>query len=300
LAEDLTEGNEDNEETGPNPTVVMSAPESPGTRVAQRLGNNRDGYLGEGIDIARVLADCRTAAESHGWELDRMPATPGPELLAFRRRARNPDSRTRNVYLSAGIHGDEPASPLAMRELLRADAWPASLNLWLCPCLNPTGFGQNRRENAEGLDLNRQYLNPEAAETLAHIAWLEQQPRFDLCLCLHEDWESHGFYLYELNPNGQHTLAETMIAAAGKACPIDPSAEIEGRPAQGGIIRPSVDPQTRPQWPEAFYLLQYKTRLSYTLEAPSDFPMPARVAGLVAAVRAGLEQFIARATGLQL
>ena len=66
------------------------------------------------------------------------------------------------------------------------------------------------------------------------------------------------------------------------------SEEIEGRPAREGIIRPSVDPRSRPQWPEAFFLLTYKTRLFYTLEAPSDFPLSTRVAALVAGVTAAL------------
>jgi hypothetical protein len=84
-------------------------------------------------------------------------------------------------------------------------------------------------------------------------------------------------------------LAEAMVARIGEVCPIDPSEIIEGRPAHNGIIRPSVDPRTRPQWPEAFFLLMHKTRLSYTLEAPSDFPLAVRVAALVAAVTTALE-----------
>ena len=63
---------------------------------------------------------------------------------------------------------------------------------------------------------------------------------------------------------------------------------IEGREAQSGIIRPLLDPATRPLWPEAFWLLQHKTRLSYTLEAPSDFPLQTRVNALVEGVKAAL------------
>ena len=88
---------------------------------------------------------------------------------------------------------------------------PRTLDYWICPCLNPTGFEANRRENAAGTDLNRQYLQPEAHEVIAHIGWLERQPKFDLCLCLHEDWEAHGFYLYELNPDHLSSLAERII-----------------------------------------------------------------------------------------
>jgi hypothetical protein len=107
-------------------------------------------------------------------------------------------------------------------------------------------------------------------------------------LCLHEDWESHGFYFYELNPDNKLSLAEKMIAAAKEVCPIDQSEIIEGREARGGIIRPSHDPRTRKLWPESFWLLQNKTRLSYTLEAPSDFDLEVRVNVLVAATQAAV------------
>jgi hypothetical protein len=155
--------------------------------------------------------------------------------------------------------------------------------------LNPTGFPLNRRENADGFDLNRQYLHLEAEETRAHIGWLNRQPNFAVALCLHEDWESHGFYVYELNPDNLPSFAEKIVERVSKVCPIDPSPMIEGREAHNGIIRPSADPRSRPEWPEAFYLFTYKTRLSYTLEAPSDFPLAVRVEALVASVNAVLE-----------
>jgi hypothetical protein len=158
----------------------------------------------------------------------------------------------------------------------------------LLPCLNPTGFILNWRENAYGFDLNRDYRNPKTAEIHAHIAWLQRQPKFDLYLCLHEDWESHGFYLYEQNPDSKPPLAEKMVEAVKKVCPIDLSENIEGREAHGGIVRPKIKPHDRPDWPEAFYLIENKSRQGYTLEAPSDFPLAARVNALVAGVNAAL------------
>jgi hypothetical protein len=192
----------------------------------------------------------------------------------------------RRIYLSTGIHGDEPAGPLAIRELLIADRWPANAELRICPCLNPTGFPLNQRENAAGVDLNRDYRQPQSAEVQAHVAWLARQGVFDLTICLHEDWESHGFYLYEVNPDGRPSIAPQVIAAVEALCPIDRAPMIEGRPAEGGIIRPQIDLAGRPDWPEAFYLITHHTRLSYTLEAPSDFPLATRVTALVTAVRA--------------
>jgi predicted deacylase len=256
-------------------------------RSVHRIGKNKGAYFGEGVDIAQVLRDDLAAARQFGWQIDELPVSDRLDLLAFRRSGNSPQKR---IYISTGIHGDEPAGPLAVRQLLKEDQWPANAGIWLCPCLNPTGFPLNRRENAEGADLNRDYRHLHTAEIRAHVNWLEQQPKFDLCLCLHEDWESHGFYLYELNPDHQQSHAEKIIAEVGKVCPIDRSAVIEDRPAHGGIIRPEMDPAKRPQWAEAFYLFVNKTRLSYTLEAPSDFPLSARVAALVVAVRAVLAE----------
>jgi hypothetical protein len=132
--------------------------------------------------------------------------------------------------------------------------------------------------------LNRDYRNPQAAETRAHIAWLERQPLFEVYFCLHEDWESHGFYVYEQNPDGKSSLAERIVAAVKAVCPIDESEIIEDRPAQNGIIRPNLNPHERPLWPEALWLITQKSRQGYTLEAPSDFPLATRVDALVAAV----------------
>jgi predicted deacylase len=206
--------------------------------------------------------------------------------MALRRPVPSP---RRRVYISTGIHGDEPAGPLAALQLVRENPWPGDAALWLCPCLNPSGFPLNRRENSAGIDLNRDYRHLQSAEAGAHVEWLGRQPEFDLALCLHEDWESRGFYLYELNPDRRPAPAESIIASVAAVCPVDPSPVIEGRPAQNGIIRPAGDPMDRPRWPEAIYLIGHnKTRLCYTFEAPSDFPLPVRVAALVAAVRAAL------------
>lgn len=258
----------------------------------QRLGINHGAYHGERINIRAVLRDIADAAWAHGWAVETFHRSGDWEWFALHRPPVASDtshpapdtSPAPRLYISTGIHGDEPAGPLALLQLLRENRWPADAEIFLVPCLNPFGFETNRRENAQGLDLNRDYLGSRSDEVRAHIAWLKRQPKFDLCLCLHEDWESHGFYVYELNPDGQPSLAEAMVRRVTAVCPIDQSEIIEGRRAHNGIIRPSLDPATRAQWPEAFWLITHQTRHSYTLEAPSDFPLATRVAALVAAV----------------
>src|SRR5450432_569393 len=188
----------------------------------EKLGKNHGGYHGETIDIRTVLREIETAAQSHGWNSKLFYKIGDLKLSALHRR---PEARSRKpevrIYISAGIHGDEPAGPLAALRMIQENQWPSDAGIWLLPCLNPEGFILNTRENAGGIDLNRDYRNLKAAETGAHIAWLERQPPFDLYLCLHEDWESHGFYLYEQNPDNRPSLSEKMIVAAKEVCPID-------------------------------------------------------------------------------
>ena len=244
-----------------------------------RLGHNIGGYRGETIDIQQVLEQIEQAVAGKNWVRQ-------ADFLAYCRPLAAPRVR---VYISTGMHGDEPAGPLAALQLLQDDAWPNDAAIWFCPCLNPTGFALTRRENADGIDLNRDYRDTQSAEVRAHKDWLQRQPRFDITLCLHEDWESNGFYVYEVNPGKLPSLAEKILAAVAKICPVDMSPVIEDWPAQNGVIRPAVIPAERPKWPEALYLITHKTPQSYTLEAPSDFPLATRVNALTAAVRAVLE-----------
>lgn len=250
-----------------------------------RLGRNKGRYEGERIEIQQVLREAGQLALRTGWERDTLLASAGVDLPAFRRTA--PTAR-RQLYISAGIHGDEPAGPLAVLRLLQENAWPRDCSLWVVPCLNPTGFVRNSREDAAGIDLNRDYRSLQTDLVRAHVAWLERQPRFDVTLLLHEDWESDGFYVYELNPGRQPGFAEAIIRNVDMVCPIDRSPVIEGRAAEGGVICANPDLGRRPDWPEAFHLIHHKCSLSYTLEAPSDFPMETRVQALMAGVRAVL------------
>ena len=252
----------------------------------QRLGKNLSSYQGEVIQISEVLAQIDAAATSSGWRNESFAVSPNQIVPAYSRRVADP---RQSVYISAGIHGDEPAGPLAVLKMLQTRAFPEDVSFCLIPCLNVRGFELNRRENEDGVDLNRDYREPRSGVVAAHIRWLSEQPYFNATVCLHEDWESHGFYLYELNPDLRPSLAEKIVQKVSKVCPIDLSSEIEGRKASGGIVCANPDLLKRPDWPEAFYLIHHKTRLTYTLESPSDFPMSTRVDALVTGARTMFE-----------
>lgn len=251
----------------------------------KRLLINHGRYHGECIDIDQVLRQIDAAALKHGWEPVPIQINPARQLPAYHRATA---SAPKQIYISSGIHGDEPAGPLSVLRLLEQNQWPSDASVWLVPCLNPAGFVLNCREDNAGIDLNRDYRSPKTETIRAHIAWLQQRPFFDLTLLLHEDWESGGFYLYELNPEHKPSVASAILNHVQTVCPIDTSDLIEGRPAHNGLISPNINMDERPDWPEAFYLSCYKTSLNYTLEAPSDYPLPMRVDALAAGVQGAL------------
>lgn len=229
------------------------------------------------------------AARERGFRAEPLVEIAGVPLAAYTKRTPGPRPR---IYVSSGIHGDEPAAPEALLHMLETGLFDDRATWFLCPLLNPTGYRLGTRENAAGIDLNRDYRNPQSVEIAAHVRWLSLQPNFDLTLCLHEDWETRGFYLYELNLDHRPSLADAMVAAARRHGAIESTELIDGRPAHApGIIRPDPDPILREQWPEAIYLHQHHCRLGYTLETASITPMAQRILTHRAAVAAALETF---------
>ncbi len=260
-------------------------------RVSKKLGVSAvKTALAPPFDPADFVARTVAAATARGFTAETFAEIDGCPLVALTRRpTATVAAPAPAIYISAGIHGDEPAAPLALLRLLETDALDERADWFLVPMLNPTGFRRGTRENADGLDLNRDYQDLQTAEVAGHVSWLRRQPRFDLTLCLHEDWESQGFYLYELNPDDRPSLANAMIVAAREHSAIESAAIIDGRPADApGIIRPTSDPLLRRSWPEAIYLRQHHTTLSYTVETASVQPLETRVATLAAVVRAAV------------
>ncbi len=249
------------------------------------------------LDPASFAEEFDREAQARGFRADRLAKIAGVPLHAYVRKPSSAAPITSparpKLYLSSGVHGDEPAPPQALLELLRRGAFDDRAEWYLVPLLNPTGFVARTRENAEGIDLNRDYRQPRSTEILAHTRWLAKQPRFDVTFCLHEDYEAAGFYLYEVNTHELPSLADVMLAAAAAHSPIEQATVIDGREASGpGLIRPSIDPILRETWPEALFLREHHTHLSYTLETASVQPPAQRVATTVAAVEAALRRLL--------
>ena len=117
------------------------------------------------------------------------------------------DDPARIVVLVVGvIHGNEQAGLDVVDELraMAPDDIPANVDLYLMPALNVDGLVMNKRQNANGVDLNRnfpykwgpiaqlgnwEYAGPSGAsepETQAMVAYVEEL-RPDLTVWFHQD-----------------------------------------------------------------------------------------------------------------
>lgn len=251
---------------------------TPKTRLQNRQMNH---------SLKQLFEEFHNAAGSFGFTIETYGTLEDWPLMAMNRKS-GEDSGS-NIYLSSGMHGDEPAGPLALLELLQEDSLPREHNYWICPVLNPSGLEAGTRENTDGLDLNRDYSSLNSKEIRAHVTWVKQNIQsLNRALHIHEDWESKGFYLYELNFGGHKSYSEKILEAAEQYLPIDYGDEIDGHPASGGIIRPDELPEVEDGDPEAIYFQNKFGGLNYTLESPSALPLEQRVAALKAAVLAAL------------
>ena len=78
------------------------------------------------------------------------------------------DGATRTTLVIGSMHGNERAGMRVVRQL-RSASLPAGVDLWLVRTMNPDGTAADRRTNAHGVDLNRnfpQYWRPTGAGTL--------------------------------------------------------------------------------------------------------------------------------------
>ena len=244
------------------------------------------------VTFAREIED---AALDGDWTIRHLsPTAAGPR--PWLHRVARTGSGAPTVYLSAGIHGDEVSGPFALLEMLRQADFFRAFEVTMFPILNPEGLLRNLRENAGGIDLNRDYRNTKSAEILGHIEVLKTLGRFDGAMMLHEDFEGIGAYLFELNDAEPPTLGQKIIAAMGRHVPIDTRPEIDEMPAHGGVISRKEIVQlrgpieNRPEWPEAIYLSLNHTKVSYTTETPKPFPLAQRVQAQIAAVETLLEE----------
>lgn len=242
------------------------------------------------MDVKELIESCDLVLSALGAERTLLCEVEGLPIYAYTLLREN---SSRSVYLSSGIHGDEPAGPLALLELLREGKLDETYSWYVCPVLNPTGLERETRENFQGYDLNRDYLKFRSEEVRTHAEWLKGK-RIDFAISLHEDWESTGFYFYEINQvKDRPQRYRRMVDAIASIMPMEPESVIDDHPVrEPGWIYHCSNPDEPKKWPEAIYLAKLGCPLSFTFETPSTLALSDRVKAHKKAICAALRIYL--------
>ena len=179
-------------------------------------------------------------------------------------------------YLSAGVHGDEAAPPWGLLEWAEANAARLRAEPFLIfPTLNPNGLILNTRVDHRGVDINRAF---NSAEDPLIVAWraVVGERRLSLSLCLHEDYDAQGCYVYELT-HDKRSIGRDILRETARIIPTDRRRSIDGRAAKEGLIMRRVPPEL-PGQPEAIVLHCLGAPVTLTFESPSEFCLTDRIA----------------------
>lgn len=187
---------------------------------------------------------------------------------------RKPAQDCMRVSISAGIHGDEPAGVEAAIRFMEQHAEDENLltkaSFSIFPCDNPSGWELGTRENADGIDLNRQFAAHNPPDEVKLIMRGLADKCFDLVFEMHEDIDAPGFYLYELADEPTQRVGEIIVQTlSSSGVPINLRREIEGAPAECGIIHPkSIRRFRKTHLPKAVYTYRMCGGHVITLEPP--------------------------------
>jgi len=207
----------------------------------------------------------------------------------FIRLKRKSGTGVPKVLLSAGIHGDEPAGPHAVLDLLKkiseGKILLPQINLDIFPLINPSGFLRRTRTNQHGFDLNRCFATGHPPKEIRIMMNFLKNREYDLSVEFHEDIDTKGFYLYEHQPANTGSDSnkwgqEITALLRSKGFPINDNPIIEGMPAINGVISPKRRKRSffrRHGWPQAFYMHKHGTRRTLTLETPPCISIEDRV-----------------------
>ena len=182
------------------------------------------------------------------------------------------------LYLSAGIHGDEPAAPEALLRWAEKNvARLATMPLLIFPCLNPWGLRNNVRTDSHGRDLNRMF-HDDTHPVVAAVRKVTQAHRFQIAMAMHEDYDAQGIYLYEVQ-RGRQGFGEDLLRRAAKILPLDPRRKIDTSIAKDGLIRRRISPKKFETmgYPEAIWLHLFHSENTFTFETPSEAALELRV-----------------------
>lgn len=143
------------------------------------------------------------------------------------------------VFLSGGIHGNEPAGTETLarfiESLARDPALYGNVSFEIVPLTNPWGWAHDVRYNRDGIDINRD-LAPQRSQEARIIAGYLKENRYDLMIDDHEDPSASGFYMYQYAMPSQDLSRNVIAAVRAGGLPIEQNVNMVILKTEDGLI----------------------------------------------------------------
>jgi protein MpaA len=237
------------------------------------------------LNVNELLNEIKKTALENEFKLDTFGTVSDFDLISLKKE----NGAEKNVYISAGIHGEEPAPPVALLNMMKENGFSKQYNWYIVPLINPVGMSKGLRKNADKKDLNREYKpTTKATEVIYHINVLKSIPSCQVCFFLHEDSGEDGFYMYSIRDNKTH---KKILDAAKNFGEISNKKKLDKFPRKskglidGGtaiyddILKYTETAYLNKLWPES---------KMYILEAPKKAEIENRIKMIESAIKSAL------------
>lgn len=219
------------------------------------------------------------------------------------------NSSSKNVLLSAGVHGSEPAGVMALIDFLKNHVreYTNDFQFHVYPCINPSGYERNTRDTAQGINPNKEFKKgttvPESnsfikslrKKYLFSIDHHETNP-FDEPGVVSSDIHPQGCYLYEAAKKSDLYMGKKIILRLRKEkFPISYLPTIYGDKNDNGLITPASSGEsgltaTLSAALDAFMIANH-TQHAFTFETPTHLPLQQRIDAHITVIKTVLEHY---------
>jgi predicted deacylase len=188
----------------------------------------------------------------------------------------------KRVLVTAGMHGDEIACPLAVYQLLEKEipflTKMHRIRVDFVPIINFNGLRLEKRNSREDIDMNRDFIHPNTVEIQKYKNYFftkMSSTLYDAAVTLHEDYDGTGFYTHYSYRN-RKSWAEHLVKKMGVKHLLDRRYNIDGFRPNSSVIYHGISSKDILDGEQA-WLLKSFSNCVFTPETNMMLPLNTRI-----------------------